>query len=64
VKRANESESENNRITNRFDSDVYNDMLDIMEGEYTFCRYSRRCNVTDCVTFYVVSINFRYFFDC
>jgi hypothetical protein len=59
-----ENESENDRIRSRFDSDVYNDMLDIMEWEYTFCRCSRRCDVADCVAFYVASINFTYFFNC
>jgi hypothetical protein len=59
-----ENESENDGIRNRFNSDDYNDMLDIMEWEHTFCRCSRPCEVADYVTFYVVSINFRYFFDC
>jgi hypothetical protein len=59
-----ENESENDRIRNRIDSDVYNNMLDIMEGEYTFCRGSRQCDVADWVTFYAVSIKFRYSFDC
>jgi hypothetical protein len=59
-----ENESENDRIRNRFDSDDYNDVLDTMEWEYTFCRSSRQCNVADCVTFYVVSIKFRCFFNC
>jgi hypothetical protein len=53
---------ENDRMGNRIDNDDYNDMLDIMEWEYTFCRCSRRCNVADCVTFHAVSIKFRYFF--
>jgi hypothetical protein len=64
VRGENESESENDRIRNRIDSDVYNDMLDIMEGEHTFCRGSRRCEVVDYVTFYVISIKFRFVFDC
>jgi hypothetical protein len=59
-----ENESENDRIRNRIDSDVYNDMLDVMQWKYTFCRGSRRCDVVDCVTFYVVSIKFRYFSHC
>jgi hypothetical protein len=59
-----ENESENDRIRNRIDNDDYNDMLDIMEWEYTFCRGSRRCDIADCVTFYAASIKFRYFFDC
>jgi hypothetical protein len=63
MRRENESESENDRIRNRIDSDAYNDMLDIMEWEYTFRRRSRRCGIADCVTFYVVSIKFRSFFD-
>jgi hypothetical protein len=53
-----DNESENDRMRNRIDSDVYNDILDIVEGEYTFCRCSRRCDVADCVTFYAVSIKF------
>jgi hypothetical protein len=36
-------------------------MVDIMELEYTFCRNSRRCDVADCVTVFVVSIKFRFF---
>jgi hypothetical protein len=64
VIRENESENGNNSIRNRIDSDDYNDMLDIMEWECTFCRCSRQCEVADCVTFHVVSITFRCFFDC
>jgi hypothetical protein len=59
-----ENESENDRIRNRIHSDNYNDVLDIMEWEYTFCQGSRQCDVADCVTFHVVSIKLRYFFDC
>jgi hypothetical protein len=59
-----ENESENDRIRNRIDSDDYNDILNIKEGEYTFCRCSRRCDVVDYLTIYVISIKFRYFFDC
>jgi hypothetical protein len=59
-----EYESENDRIRNRIDNDDYNDMLEVMEGEYTFCRCLRRCDVANSVTFYVVSIKFRYFLDC
>jgi hypothetical protein len=59
-----ENESELDRMRNRFDRDGYNDIVDIMEGEYTFCRCLRRCDVADCVTFYVVCIKFIYFFDC
>jgi hypothetical protein len=55
-----ENESENHRIRNKIDID-YNDMLDIMEWEYTFSRCSRRCDVADCITFYAVSIKSRYF---
>jgi hypothetical protein len=61
VIRENESESENDRIRNRIDSAVYNDMLNIMEGELTFCRCSCQCDVADCVTFYIVSIQFKSF---
>jgi hypothetical protein len=52
VRRENKSENknENDRIRNRINSDDYNDMLDIMEWEYTFCRGSHRCDVADCVT--------------
>jgi hypothetical protein len=57
-----ENESENDRIRNRIDSDVYNDMLGIMEWEYTFCRVSRRCDAANCVTSYAVSIKFAIFF--
>jgi hypothetical protein len=57
----NENKSENDRIRNRIDSDDYKDMVDIMEWEYTFCRCSRRCDVAECVTFYVVCVQFRYF---
>jgi hypothetical protein len=59
-----ENESQNERIRNRIGSDDYNDMLDIMEWEYTFCRCSCQRDIADCGTFYVVSIKFRYFFDC
>jgi hypothetical protein len=55
---------ENDRITNRIDSDDSNDMLDIMEWECAFCPGTRRYEIADCVTFYVVSIKFTYFFDC
>jgi hypothetical protein len=57
-------ENENDRIRNRIDSDDYHDMLDIMEWGCTFCRCSRRCEGADWVTFHVVSIKFRYVFDC
>jgi hypothetical protein len=59
-----ENESENDRMRNGTDSDVYKDELYIMEWEYTFCRGLRRCDVADCVIFYLVSIKFRYFSDC
>jgi hypothetical protein len=45
------NENDNDRIRNIFESDAYNDMVDIMEWEYTFCRGSPRCEVADCVTF-------------
>jgi hypothetical protein len=56
-----ENESENDRIRNRIDSDDHNDILYVMEWEYTFCRCSRRCDVVDCATFYAVYIKFGYF---
>jgi hypothetical protein len=59
-----ENESESDRIRNIIDNDNCNDMLDIMEWKYTFRRCSRRCDVADCITFYIVSIKLRYFSDC
>jgi hypothetical protein len=45
------NENENDRIRNRVESDFYNDVVDIMEGEYNISRGSPRGEVAGCVTF-------------
>jgi hypothetical protein len=59
-----ENANENDRIRNRVDSDVHNDMVDTMEGEYILCRGWARGGAADCVTFYVFYIVFIYVLDC
>jgi hypothetical protein len=60
----NDNENENDRIRKRAQSNGYNDVTDIMEREYSFCRGWPRCEITDCITFYVVYIKFTDCFDC
>jgi hypothetical protein len=52
----NDNENENDRIRNRVNSDLYKDMVDIMEPEYNLCRGSPRGEVADCLTSYFVYI--------
>jgi hypothetical protein len=65
-RRENEHEKENgnDRLRNIVYSNVHDDILDILERELTFCRGWPRGEFADCVTFYVVYINFTDFFDC